>query len=91
VLERTLHIETVMGRTREERWGSRIIDIDILFYGSHVICETGLNIPHPQLHNRMFTLVPLNEIAPDFIHPILNKNVFELKNELKDNLIVKKL
>ncbi len=91
VLRKVLHIESVLGRKREEKWGSRTIDIDILFYGSDVICEAGLNIPHPQLHNRMFTLAPLSEIAPDFIHPILNKNVFELKNKLKDNLIVKKL
>ena len=91
VLQKVLHVESVLGRKREEKWGSRTIDIDILFYGSQVICETGLNIPHPQLHNRMFTLAPLNEIAPDFIHPILKKSIFELKNELKDNLIVKKL
>ena len=81
----------MMGRKREEKWGSRIIDIDILFYGQDIINEPGLHIPHPELHKRMFTLSPLNEIAPDFIHPVLNKSIFELKSELKDNLIVKKL
>jgi 2-amino-4-hydroxy-6-hydroxymethyldihydropteridine diphosphokinase len=91
VLKRILDIEKVLGRTREEKWGSRTIDIDILFYGQDVIAEPDLNVPHPELHNRMFTLAPLSEIAPDFIHPTLNKNVFELKNKLKDNLIVKKL
>ncbi len=91
VLKRILDIEQVLGRTREEKWGSRTIDIDILFYGQNVIAEPDLHVPHPELHNRMFTLAPLSEIAPDFIHPILNKNVFELKNKLKDNLIVKKL
>ena len=91
MLQKVLRIESILGRKREEKWGSRIIDIDILFYGSDIIAEPGLNIPHQHLHNRMFTLAPLSEIAPDFIHPILNKNVFELKNELKDNLIVKKL
>ena len=91
VLRRILNIEQVLGRRREVKWGSRTIDIDILFYGQDVIAEPDLNVPHPELHNRMFTLAPLSEIAPDFIHPILNKNVFELKNKLKDNLIVKKL
>jgi 2-amino-4-hydroxy-6-hydroxymethyldihydropteridine diphosphokinase len=91
VLDKILNIEIVMGRVREQKWGSRIIDIDILFYGQHVIAEPGLNVPHPQIQNRMFTLAPLSEIAPDLKHPILKKSIFDLKNELKDNLIVKKL
>jgi len=80
-----------MGRVREEKWGSRIIDIDILFYGQDIISEPGLIVPHPELHNRRFTLEPLGEIAPDLEHPILKKSIFLLKIELKDNLIVKKL
>jgi 2-amino-4-hydroxy-6-hydroxymethyldihydropteridine diphosphokinase len=80
-----------MGRVREEKWGSRIIDIDILYYNDAIINEPGLHVPHPQLHNRRFTLEPLAEIAPDFIHPVLKKNNLWLKNELKDSLIVKKL
>jgi 2-amino-4-hydroxy-6-hydroxymethyldihydropteridine diphosphokinase len=91
VLQKILNIEDVLGRKREEKWGSRTIDIDILFYGSDIIAEPGLNIPHPELHNRMFTLAPLSEIAPDLIHPVLNKSIFHIKNELKNNLIVKKL
>ena len=91
VLKRILSIEKGLGREREVKWGSRTIDIDILFYENNVIDEPDLKVPHPELHNRMFTLAPLSEIAPDFIHPILNKSVFELKNKLKDNLIVKKL
>lgn len=91
VLKRVLGIEQTLGRRREEKWGSRTIDIDILFYGHDVINEQDLKVPHPELHNRMFTLAPLSEIAPDFIHPTINKSVFKLKNELKDNLIVKKL
>jgi len=91
VLENILQIETQMGRVREEKWGSRIIDIDILFYGSDIINEPGLIVPHPELHNRRFTLEPLSEIAPDLEHPILKKSIFQLKIELKDNLIVKKL
>jgi len=91
VLEKVLRIETGMGRMRDEKWGSRIIDIDILFYGQDIINEPGLIVPHPELHKRMFTLVPLSEIAPNFQHPVLKKTIFNLKSELKDNLIVKKL
>jgi 2-amino-4-hydroxy-6-hydroxymethyldihydropteridine diphosphokinase len=91
VLSKILAIELVMGRVREEKWGSRIIDIDILYFNDDIIDEPGLHVPHPQLHNRRFTLEPLAEIAPDFIHPIFKKNNLQLKNELKDNLIVKKL
>jgi 2-amino-4-hydroxy-6-hydroxymethyldihydropteridine diphosphokinase len=91
ILEKILDIELKMGRKREIKWGSRIIDIDILFYGSDIISEPNLVVPHPQLHNRMFTLAPLVEIAPDFVHPLLGKHIFELKTELKSNLHVKKL
>jgi 2-amino-4-hydroxy-6-hydroxymethyldihydropteridine diphosphokinase len=91
ILVKILSIEHVMGRKREEKWGSRIIDIDILYYNHDIINEEGLNVPHPELHKRRFTLEPLAEIAPDFIHPILKKNNLQLKNELKDSLIVKKL
>jgi 2-amino-4-hydroxy-6-hydroxymethyldihydropteridine diphosphokinase len=91
ILDKILAIEQVMGRVREEKWGSRIIDIDILYYNDAIINEPGLHVPHPQLHNRRFTLEPLAEIAPDFVHPVLKKNNLWLKNELKDSLIVKKL
>jgi 2-amino-4-hydroxy-6-hydroxymethyldihydropteridine diphosphokinase len=91
VLDKVLKIETTMGRVREEKWGSRIIDIDILFYGEDIINEPGLIVPHPELHNRKFTLEPLSEMAPDLQHPVLKKSIFQLKSELKDNLIVKKL
>jgi 2-amino-4-hydroxy-6-hydroxymethyldihydropteridine diphosphokinase len=90
ILKKILGIETALGRLREERWGSRIIDIDILFYGHEIINEPGLQIPHPELHKRRFTLEPLAEIAPDWVHPVLNKNILQLKTELIDDLIVKK-
>lgn len=73
VLERILNIEKVMGRVREEKWGSRTIDIDILYYNTDIIDAPGLQIPHPQLHKRKFTLAPLVELAPDFVHPVLKK------------------
>jgi 2-amino-4-hydroxy-6-hydroxymethyldihydropteridine diphosphokinase len=90
ILQKILNIEWKIGRVREEKWGPRLIDIDILFYGDILIDESELKVPHPELHKRRFTLEPLAEIAPDFIHPTLNKNILQLKNELKDNLIVKK-
>ncbi|HWZ35359.1 MAG TPA: 2-amino-4-hydroxy-6-hydroxymethyldihydropteridine diphosphokinase [Mucilaginibacter sp.] len=91
ILEHILNIEKIMGRVREEKWGSRIIDIDILYYNLDVINQPGLHVPHPQLHNRRFTLEPLAELAPNFVHPVLNKTNLQLKNELRDSLIVKKL
>lgn len=91
VLERILNIEIMLGRKRDVKWGSRIIDIDILFYGDKIINEPGLIVPHPELHNRRFTLEPLEELAPDLIHPVLKRSVLKLKKELKDGLIVKKL
>jgi 2-amino-4-hydroxy-6-hydroxymethyldihydropteridine diphosphokinase len=91
LLQKILHIELVLGRKREEKWGSRTIDIDILFYGVEIINTEGLQVPHPELHKRRFTLDPLAEIAPDLVHPALNKTIIVIKNELKDNLIVKKL
>ena len=91
LLEKLLGIETIMGRKREVKWGSRIIDIDILFYGDQKINEPNLVVPHPELHNRMFTLAPLNEIAPDLVHPVFQKKISDLKSELKSDLTVKML
>ena len=91
LLQKLLNIEWAIGRTREEKWGARIIDIDILFYGYEVINQPDLQVPHPHLHTRRFTLEPLAELAPMLIHPLLQKNILQLKNELTDSLIVKKL
>jgi len=91
LLAELLNIEIMLGRQRLEKWGSRTVDIDILFYGKEVINESNLTVPHPELHNRRFTLEPLAEIAPNLWHPVLNKTVLSLKNELKDALSVKKI
>lgn len=85
ILERILKIEQELGRERRERWGARVIDIDILYYGALVMQMSHLVIPHPRLHERRFTLVPLAEIAADFLHPKLKKNTEELLNECTDN------
>ena len=77
-------IEDDMGRIRAEKWGPRTIDLDILFYGDLTIGDETLLIPHPELHKRRFVLVPLCEIAPDFIHPAFGVSVSELLDGLKD-------
>ncbi len=89
VLSGVLDIEKRLGRTREEKWGSRTIDIDILFFNNEVMNEPDLQVPHPQLHKRGFTLTPLAEIAPDFVHPVLNQNISKLRDNLDDNLQIK--
>ena len=91
ILHNILAIEAVLGRERKEKWGARVIDIDILFYGDAVINQPGLIVPHPELHNRRFTLEPLGELVPNMVHPLLNKSILQLKNELNDSLVVKKL
>ncbi|HAG15077.1 MAG TPA: 2-amino-4-hydroxy-6-hydroxymethyldihydropteridine diphosphokinase [Bacteroidales bacterium] len=92
ILRIGLKIETDLGRKREQMgYRSRAMDIDILFYDDKIVNEPDLQIPHPQLHKRRFTLEPLCEIMPDFIHPILKKNLHELLSECSDNLSVVKL
>ncbi len=91
LMKMILQIEKKMGRTRMEKYGPRIIDIDILFFNRDVIKEEGLSIPHPEMQNRRFVLEPMNEIAPAFIHPVLNKTIQSLLTECSDKLDVKKL
>ena len=91
LLTNLLLVEEKMGRKRDEKYGPRIIDIDILFFNNDIINEKKLTIPHPELHKRMFALIPLYEIAPAFIHPVLNKTIEKLISECADTLAVKKL
>ena len=92
VLRQTQHIELELGRVRKERkYDSRIIDIDILFYGEEIIQLPNLEIPHPRIQERKFALVPLNEIAPKLKHPILQKNIDQLLAECTDQLRVEKV
>jgi 2-amino-4-hydroxy-6-hydroxymethyldihydropteridine diphosphokinase len=91
LLSGILGIEADFGRKRIEKWGSRTIDIDILLYDDQIVNEPELIIPHPYLAFRRFCLMPLCEIAPEFIHPVLKKNIQELLFELSDDLLVKRL
>src|SRR5690606_4770572 len=91
VLKRINKIEEKLGRIRNLKWEARLIDSDILFYDDRVISTPELSVPHPYLHLRRFTLIPLNEIAPDLLHPVLKKNTKDLLKELQDELDVRKL
>jgi 2-amino-4-hydroxy-6-hydroxymethyldihydropteridine diphosphokinase len=88
LLSLLLKIEIELGRVRKEKWGARLIDIDILFFDDKTIDEPDLKIPHPQIPNRRFTLVPLAEIAPELIHPLLRKKITQLLRECPDFLEV---
>lgn len=79
-----------MGRIREEKYGPRLIDIDILLFNNEKHNYQFLKLPHPEMQNRRFALLPLAEIAPGIIHPVLHKTIAELLDECKDELEVRK-
>jgi 2-amino-4-hydroxy-6-hydroxymethyldihydropteridine diphosphokinase len=91
LMKTLLHIETEMGRIRSKKWEPRIIDIDILYFNSDVVNEKDLTIPHPLLQERRFTLIPLAEVLPDFVHPLLKKNTLELLATCADEGAVQKV
>jgi 2-amino-4-hydroxy-6-hydroxymethyldihydropteridine diphosphokinase len=92
LLKNILSIEKELGRIRiGNQYESRTIDIDIMFIGNMVLHTENLVIPHPRLTERRFVLVPMVEIAPDFVHPILHKTLKSLLEECKDRLQVDKL
>ncbi len=78
LLKRLKRLEVQLGREQSFRWGPRLIDIDILFYDDLILESESLTIPHPRLHERAFVLVPLADIAPDFVHPVLKETIKEL-------------
>ncbi|HRP31853.1 MAG TPA: 2-amino-4-hydroxy-6-hydroxymethyldihydropteridine diphosphokinase [Agriterribacter sp.] len=91
LLKHILQIEFEMGRSRLEKYGPRIIDIDILLFNDEKMEYPDLKIPHPELANRRFALAPLNAIAAGTVHPVLKKTISRLLNECPDGLEVHKL
>ncbi len=85
LLKKFKNIERAMGRKKvRKRWGARIIDLDILLCDSVVINKKNLKIPHPEMHQRKFVLIPLSELAPQVIHPVLGSSISELLFGVKD-------
>lgn len=91
VLEKILAIEESLGRVRNQKWEARIIDIDILYYDDLIVDTPQLKIPHPLLQERRFTLMPLDEIEPNFIHPSYHLSNSELLERCTDALEVEKV
>lgn len=89
LLALTQNIEALLGRQRTVRWGQRTLDIDILLFNQDIIDTPQLKVPHPQLQNRRFALIPLADIAPAYIHPVFNKSIATLLQECPDNLEVR--
>ena len=86
-----LNLELAMGRIRKEKWGPRLIDLDLLLYGNLVLKKQELTLPHPEIQNRKFVLTPMSEIAENLIHPTLKKTIKTLLQESSDVTIVKKI
>ena len=89
-MQTILNIEKKMGRLRTVKNAPRIIDIDILFFNKEIIEMDHLIIPHPKIQNRRFVLVPLNQLSPKLMHPVLKKSVHQLLVHCADKLNVKK-
>ncbi len=90
-MEAILAIEKKMGRIRNKKNDPRIIDIDILFFNKEIIDTVHLTVPHPQLQHRNFVLIPLNELSPNFKHPVLHKTIHQLLRISADKLTVHKI
>jgi 2-amino-4-hydroxy-6-hydroxymethyldihydropteridine diphosphokinase len=76
------HIEKRFGRVRREHWGPRTLDLDLLAYGDAILNLPDLTVPHPRMHERLFVLVPLQEVAPEWVHPVLHKTAAQLLGTL---------
>lgn len=90
LLSKCKNIESAIGRLNREHWHEREIDIDIIFYNNIIIDNDMLTIPHKHLHNRLFVLIPVSQIAEQFVHPIFNKSIKDLLSECSDKSTVKK-
>lgn len=92
VLTRALAIEQELGRVRKDKWGERLIDIDLILFGDEIIdIPDKLQVPHPHMQNRRFVMEPLAEIAPEVIHPVLGQSMLSISQSLNDPLPVKRL
>lgn len=91
LLQRMLEIEKALGRIRKERWGPRIIDIDLLCYGNKIYKTDFLTLPHPSLPERRFALLPMSQVAPDWRHPELGRTTLQLLHACTDPLKVWKM
>lgn len=92
VLEKALEIEQVLGRVRKDKWGERLIDIDLILFGNEVIdIADKLQVPHPHMQNRKFVMMPLAEIAPEIVHPVSGKTILEITENISDQLDVNKI
>lgn len=91
LLEQLLKIEETIGRLRKEKYGPRVIDIDLLLFNDQIVNDPSVTVPHPQLPNRRFALAPLTEIAANIIHPVLKKSIRQLLDECIDSLPVIKV
>ncbi len=85
LMQNILSIEKIMGREREEKWGPRLIDIDIILFGDEIVNSAEIKVPHPHMHERRFVLEPSVEIAGEMIHPGLKKSLVQLFTECIDH------
>ncbi len=90
LLQKLKGIERILGREKTERWGPREIDLDLLYYGGEVMNDADLKLPHPEIANRRFVLVPMKEIAPDFVDPLHKQTIAELLLCCPDTSAVRK-
>jgi 2-amino-4-hydroxy-6-hydroxymethyldihydropteridine diphosphokinase len=92
LLKTLLQVEKDMGRVRIEKWGPRIIDLDLLLYGDELLDDEGIKVPHPLMHLRKFVMAPMTELAPELIHPALGKTMAELYGEIEgESQVIKRL
>jgi 2-amino-4-hydroxy-6-hydroxymethyldihydropteridine diphosphokinase len=92
LLKALLQVEKDMGRVRIEKWGPRVIDLDLLLYHDEMLDEPEIKVPHPLMHMRKFVMVPMMELAPDLVHPVFGKTMTELCREITgEGQIIKRL